>query len=170
MRATDFVSYARRKMADHHAQVRRCAALCTPEQVWHRVNPHSNSIGNLLLHLRGNVHQWIVSGLGGRAFERDRAAEFAQRDPLPVEAVLARLAQTVDEADRVIAGLGDEDLNRPYHIQGYAVAGQEAIFHVVEHFAFHTGQIVTMTKALLDIDLSLYDVEGHRLQPADGKP
>ncbi len=171
MNPETFIAYSRHKLADHHAQIRRCVALCTPAQVWHRVNGHSNSIGNLLLHLRGNVHQWIVSGLGGHPFQRDRAAEFAQREPLAVGPMLEQLAATLTGADAVIAALSDEDLARPCTIQGYTVSGLEAVYHVVEHFAFHTGQIVTMTKALLDIDLSLYDAQGRRrTESATGRP
>jgi hypothetical protein len=47
--------------------------------IWRRPNEESNSIGNLLLHLSGNVRQWIVTGVGGAAGERDRASEFAAR-------------------------------------------------------------------------------------------
>ena len=105
---------------------------------------------------------WIVAGLGGRAFERDRPAEFAQREPLSIEPIMQRLAVAVHDADALIAGLSDDALTRSYEIQNYRVTGLEAVYHVVEHFAFHTGQIITMTKAIKDCDLSLYDAQGHR--------
>lgn len=160
--ARDFLGYSRRKLDDYRAQIERCVGLCTPADIWHRANEHSNSIGNLLLHLRGNVTQWIVAGLGGRAFQRDRPAEFSQREPLPAETLLPPLAETVRLADAVMAALSEEDLRREYGIQGYRVTGLQALYHVVEHFGFHTGQIVTMTKALKDCDLSLYDTQGRR--------
>lgn len=163
-----FIAYSRRKLADYHAQIVRCVNLCSLEQVWHRANERSNSIGNLLLHLRGNVMMWIVDGLGGKRFDRDRPAEFAQRDPLPVEPIMARLTETVTAADGVISRLTPADLERVYSIQGYSVTGVEAVYHVIEHFAFHTGQIITMTKAMLDVDLSLYDAQGRRLGEAPG--
>jgi uncharacterized damage-inducible protein DinB len=166
-----FVAFARRKLGDHHGQIRRCVALCTPQQVWQRVNAHSNSIGNLVLHLRGNVMQWIVAGLGGRPFERDRPAEFAPRAQEPVEPAMERLAETLAAADAVLAGLSAEALERTYEIQGYTVTGLEAVFQTAEHFALHTGQIVVMTKALLDCDLNVYDVHGRRLDGrASGAP
>jgi uncharacterized damage-inducible protein DinB len=158
----EFRGYARRKLADLHAQVVRCAGLCSDAQLWHRANAHSNSIGNLLLHLRGNLMQWIVAGLGGREFDRDRPAEFAQRGPLPRGPMLDGLADAVSRADAVLAGLTDDALRQPFEIQGYRVTGLAAVFHVVEHFAFHAGQIVVMTKALRDCDLSLYDEHGRR--------
>ncbi len=162
MLGMEFRGYARRKLADLHAQIVRCAGLCSDVQLWHRANVHSNSIGNLLLHLRGNLMQWIAAGLDGRTFERDRPAEFAQRGPLPRGPMLDGLADAAHQADEVLARLTDEDLGRTFEIQGYRVSGLAAVFHVVEHFAFHTGQIVVMTKALCDRDLSLYDEHGRR--------
>ena len=150
------------KLADHFAQVRRCAELLTDEQLWYRPNQSSNPIGNLLLHLRGNVTQWIIGGIGGQPFERDRAAEFAARGPLERAALIEPLSATIAEASRILRGLSADALLREYPIQEYRVAGLAAVLHVVEHFAFHTGQIVTITKWLLDVDLSLYDAQGHR--------
>src|SRR5262245_1329288 len=135
--AGNFIAYSRQKLADHHAQAARCARLLTQSEVWHRANEHSNSVGNLLLHLRGNVMMWIVAGLGRRDFERNRPAEFAQREPLPVEPLLTQLADAVTQADGVIAGLSEGDLAHRYEIQTYSVTGMEAVYHVVEHFAFH---------------------------------
>jgi uncharacterized damage-inducible protein DinB len=160
--ANGFVAYSRRKLADYHSQVVRCVELLSPAEVWHRANEHSNSVGNLLLHLRGNVMMWVVAGLGGRPFVRDRLAEFAQREPLATGPMLDGLADALRQADDVLTGLSDEALARSYEIQSYRVSGLEAVYHVTEHFAFHTGQVVTMTKALRNCDLSLYDAAGHR--------
>ena len=159
---TKFAEYAARKLEDHFAQISRCAGLLTTEQLWYRPNPRSNSVGNLLLHLTGNVRQWILNGLGGQPVSRDRQAEFDHRTPLPAAQALKPLESTIDEACRVIRNLGESELSKPYRIQEYDVAGVAAVMHVVEHFAFHTGQIVTTTKWLLDCDLSLYDEKGHR--------
>ena len=126
---------------------------------------------NLLLHLRGNITQWLLGGIGGRSFIRDRRAEFARRGALPTKDLMDGLAQTVDEACLVLRSATAADLARAHTIQGYAVTGIAAVMHAVEHFAFHTGQIVTTTKWLLDVDLSLYDAEGHRLdERREGTP
>lgn len=160
--AESFLTYSRQKLVDYRAQIERCALLLAPSELWHRANDHSNSVGNLLLHLRGNVMMWIVAGLGGKPFDRDRPAEFAQRDPLPLEPMLANLADALAQADTVIAAMTPADLERRYQIQKYDVTGLEAVYHVVEHFALHTGQIITMTKAIKNCDLSVYDAQGHR--------
>lgn len=161
--AADFVACARRKLADHAAQVIRCAGLLSDAEAWQRVNEHSHSVANLLLHLRGNVLMWIVDGLGGQRFDRDRPAEFAARGPAPVAPLVEQLQEALRRADEVLAGLGADALARNYTIQGYDVTGLAAVFHVVEHFAFHTGQIISMTKALRNCDLSLYDAQGRRI-------
>ena len=157
-----FIAYSLHKLDDHFAQIARCARLLSLDQVWYRPNGHSNSVGNLLLHLRGNITQWLIGGLGGRPIERHRQGEFDHRDPIPAETLLAILRATLDEAGMIVRAGGAAALDRAYTIQTYHVTGLEAVYHVVEHFAFHTGQIVTTTKWLLDCDLSIYDEKGHR--------
>jgi uncharacterized damage-inducible protein DinB len=148
--------------------VERCVGLLTVEQVWHRPNEVSNSIGNLVLHLTGNVTQWVIAGLGGEAFARNRPAEFAERGPLPVEVILPALRQAVERTCEVIDGLTADELLQEHAIQGRTVTGLAAAFHVVEHFSFHTGQIVSTTKLLTGRDLSLYDPQGRRIAPLRG--
>ncbi len=163
----EFAAYAARKLEQNLTQILRCVALLSDEELWLRPNAQSNAIGNLLLHLTGNVRQWIVAGLGGAAFERDRPAEFAQRAALPREALLRELERVVRSAVEIVGKLTPSELSAGHEIQGYAVTGLTAVFHVTEHFSFHTGQIVYATKLLRNVDLSLYDERG-RLR-ASGK-
>lgn len=160
---TDFAQFARRKLTESLAQIERCLNLLTVEQIWHRPNDVSNSIGNLVLHLNGNVRQWIVASLGGETFQRDRPAEFNRRDPLPTADIFEQLKSTVARSGHVISQLSPDDLARQLTIQGYEVTGLVAVFHVVEHFSLHTGQIVYATKLLINGDLSQYDAQGRRL-------
>src|SRR5262249_12553703 len=110
--------------------------------------------------LAGNIRQWIVSGFGGESDRRDRSAEFARRERLPREQLVATLTAAVQEADAVIArsaALLGED--RP--VQGREVHGFEAIYHGVEHFAMHTGQILYIAKLKSGKDLGFYrNVDG----------
>jgi uncharacterized damage-inducible protein DinB len=160
--ARELVTYARDKLARHLAQIARCLQLLTPDQVWHRTNDHTNSVGNLVLHLTGNVRQWLVGGLAGQPITRDRPAEFAQRTPLPPRQLLLNLDLVAQQALQILADVDDAALVRRYTIQDYDVTGVAAILHVVEHFSWHTGQIVHITKMLKNVDLSLYDAQGHR--------
>ncbi len=161
----EFRAVADRTLNEHAAQISRCVRLLDAAQVWEGINENCNSVGNLLLHLNGNLRQWIVSGLGGTAFDRDRPAEFSQRGPLPGDEMLAALTETVAAARTTIARLDSTALAKRYQIQQRDVSGIRAVFHAVEHFAFHTGQIIQITKQLRNVDLSLYDEHGQRLKP-----
>ena len=118
-----------------------------PGDLWWRPHPGVISFGTVLLHLAGNVRQWITSGIGGAPDGRDRAAEFAATDGPEGGVLLARLTATVEEAAAVIEGLDGAALERTYRIQGSPVTGLYAVSHVVEHFAWHTGQAVWIAKA-----------------------
>ena len=120
--------------------------MLSEEEIWWRSNDASNSVGNLVLHLDGNVHQWIISGLGGEADRRERNREFADRGPIPRSSLLARLQKTVAEACNILDGASSDTLLQSYRIQGYEVTGLRAIAEVVAHFACHAGQIIFVTK------------------------
>jgi len=137
----------------HLPRLEACLRELSPQQIWWRANPASNSVGNLLLHMEGNVRQWIVSGLGGTADRRERDLEFSELGPVPRRTLLARVRQAVKDADRVMRKLNGVALTRNYSIQGFRVTGLCAVFHVVEHFSHHTGQVIVLTKILLGKDL-----------------
>jgi len=121
----------------------------TDEQLWQRAADDRNSIGNLMLHLSGNVRQWIVAGIGGAGDIRDRPAEFAERGPISKDVLLARLVEVIGEAEAVLAAVTPADLVRVRAIQGYEVTGLRAIFSSVTHFRGHTQEIVHMTRDFL---------------------
>ena len=154
-----FIAQSRYYLAkDYLPKIERSLALLNEEQIWWRSNPQSNSVGNLLLHLSGNVRQWIIVGLGGATDTRDRDAEFAQRDAIPCDELIGRLKQTLREADGTLAALDPERLLEKVRIQGLEVSVLEAILHVVEHFSMHAGQIIYITKLLSASDLHFYDL------------
>ena len=156
-----FIERSRYHLSDDFLpKIVRCLESLNDAQIWWRPNPQSNSIGNLLLHLSGNVRQWIVSGLGGAADSRDRDSEFAQRDCVPRHELLARLMETLREADAALTKFDADKLLDRYNIQGCDVTALEAILHVVEHFSMHTGQILFMAKMLTGADLNFYDFSG----------
>jgi uncharacterized damage-inducible protein DinB len=153
-----FIACSRAYFAeDYLPKIERCLEQLTDEQIWWRANPQSNSIGNLLLHLSGNVRQWIVCGLGGAQDERDRDSEFAQRETIPRAELLARLKRTLTEADQALAKFDADRLLEKYSIQGCDTTAMAAIYHVVEHFSMHTGQIIMMSKMFAEVDLGFYD-------------
>src|SRR6202049_4706004 len=108
------------------------------EEIWWRPNEASNSIGNLVLHICGNVRQWIISGLGGAADLRERDKEFTERGPVAREALLEELRQTVREACTVLAGVNANDLAKRRRIQQFDVTGYQAAAPVIEHVGSHS--------------------------------
>jgi len=159
----EFICYAIDQLEQNLTQVLRCARLLTESELWHRPNDHTNSVGNLILHLTGNVSQWILGGIGGQQVPRDRPREFAERGPLPAAEILPLLEHAVRQAVQTLRKLDPGTLKERCEIQGYHVSRLVAIFHVVSHFCFHTGQIIHATKALRNVDLSLYDAQGRPL-------
>ena len=145
---------------DFLPKIQRCLDAVSDEQVWWRTNEQSNSIGNLLLHLNGNVRQWIVCGLGGANDSRDRDSEFARQSVIPGAELYGQLKQTVDEAVSVLGRLDPDRLLEERRIQGLDVSMLDAVLHVVEHFSMHTGQIILMTKMFTEADLAFYDFSG----------
>ena len=143
--------------ADYIPKIERCLDRLSDADVWWRPNEASNSIGNLILHLCGNVTMWIVGGVGSLPFERDRQREFDERTMIPAAELRARLRNVAQQADAVMGAVGPEDLLSRRQIQGYDVTVLEAIYHVVEHFSMHTGQIITLSKARADGELKLWE-------------
>jgi uncharacterized damage-inducible protein DinB len=136
-------------------KIEHCLSQLTDEAVWQRANEASNSVGNLVLHLSGNVQQWIVGGVGNLPYERDRQHEFGERGGISRADLLARLKATLAKADQVLAGVDPASLLERKEIQGCEVTVMEAILRIVQHFALHTGQIMLLTKQRTGEDLKL---------------
>ena len=153
-----FLAEARRHLReDYLPKIERCLERLTDEQVWWRASERSNSVGNLLLHLEGNLRQWVVSGAGGAADARVRDREFAERRRLTRAELLGALRAAVLEADDALARLDPALLLESRRVQGLDVTLLSAVFHAVEHFSMHTGQIILLTKLLADEDLAFYN-------------
>ena len=152
-----FLEFSQRKLLEQYwPRLRACAESLTDEQIWWRPNDASNSIGNLVLHLNGNVRQWLVDSFSRQDDKRDRPAEFAAEGGLSPSELLERLGATMQQASEVLARLTEADLLAPYDIQGYHVHGLDAVYQVVEHFGLHYGQIAYITKQVRDTDLGFY--------------
>ncbi len=152
-----FLMFSRDKLINQYwPRLRSCVESLNEEQIWWRPNAASNSIGNLVLHLNGNVRQWLVDSFSRREDKRDRPAEFSAEGSMSGKELLERLAWTLHEGEQVINGLSEADLIARYEIQGYDVYGLEAVYQVVEHFGLHYGQITYITKMLQERDLGFY--------------
>lgn len=153
---TLFLDYAVEKLEQLMSRIEICLGMLTEEQIWFRGNDNENAIGNLLLHLSGNMNQWIISSLGGSPEIRHRNSEFDTQGGFTAIELAARLRHTLERATKIVTSLTPEQLTRTYEIQTYEIAGVNAVFHVVEHFSYHTGQIIFATKSLTGGDLGFY--------------
>ena len=108
-----------------------------------------NSVANIILHLCGNLRQWIVSGVGGAPDVRDRPAEFSERRFMPTQELLHRFDEVVDAADAVLARIPDTELLTPRRIQGFDETVLSAVFDTLAHLSGHTQEIVFMTRLQL---------------------
>jgi uncharacterized damage-inducible protein DinB len=162
-----FLMESQRSIAVYHMpRLIKCLKLLSEKDIWWRPNAASNSVGNIVLHLSGNVRQWIISGLGGEQDTRDRDREFAERGPVSRRALIALIRGTVEEASSVLDRLSEDSLLRIHDIQGYHVSGMYAVTHVVDHFAYHTGQIIFVTKWKLGRDLRFTRLPGDKPKKA----
>jgi hypothetical protein len=141
-----FLDFSCRKLDQMAGRIATCLDSLTDDQIWTRANPHSNAVGNLVLHLSGNVRQWLIAGVGGLPDTRERAAEFAARQ-LPRAELAGLLRGTVQEAISTLQALSPVQLADVVEIQGFRLTVLEAIYHVVEHFSGHTFQIILLAKA-----------------------
>jgi Protein of unknown function (DUF1572) len=140
---------AAHEMGNALQRIKHCLHHLSDEQTWWRPGPGLNSIGNLILHLCGNLRQWIIVGLGGGQDVRNRPAEFAERGPIPRSELLARLDAVVNEAGAVLRRQTADQFLLVRRIQGMDVTGLEALFDSVPHFRGHTQEIVGMTRLQL---------------------
>ena len=148
-----FCEDARSQFEKYTPRIIHCLQLLSEKEIWWRPNRASNAAGNIVLHLCGNLRQWIISGLGGAPDLRERDKEFSERGPVPRRLLISQLKRTVKEACKTINRASVKTLSRKFEIQGFRVSGLVAIAHVYEHFAYHTGQIIYLTKLKRGRDL-----------------
>lgn len=162
--ADEFLSHAGHALAKQYLpRITACLSELSDEDIWWRPNAASNSAGNLVLHLAGNMHQWIVSGLGGAPDIRNRDAEFSDTGSIGGCLLAAMLAREVRAANRVLKRLTAADLRAQYTIQKHPhVTGMDAVQRVVEHVAYHAGQIIYLAKLRLGKDLGFTHLPGEK--------
>ena len=154
--ATECISQACYRMDESTRMLRTALDELDEADVWKRPNVASNSVGNLILHLCGNIRQYAISALGGTEDLRERDAEFAARNGADKAVLLEKLLATVDEAQATIRNADADNLLRVRSVQGFRLSGLGIVLHVVEHYSYHTGQIAFWTKLLKDKDLGFY--------------
>lgn len=152
----EFLRFSGDKITQLSGRIQDCLGRLSSEQIWTRNTDNENSVGNLVLHLCGNVGQWIGSGIAGRPDTRTRDAEFAARGNVEPSELADRLRKTTEDAASILRNLPHSELMVMTTIQKYNITKTEAIYHCIEHFAQHTGQIIFATKLLTGQDLGYY--------------
>jgi len=137
-------------------RIKKCLAELTEAEIWHRPNENSNSVGNLVLHLCGNVRQWIIAGLGKKEDVRTRDAEFEERGPISSETLIQKLEKLEIDVRKTLAKITIEDLVSEHQVQVYQETGVTILVHVTEHFSYHVGQITYFVKWKKDMDTNYY--------------
>src|SRR5262245_21755688 len=152
-------------VTEYRTKIHLAIEALPEDQLWWRPNDQSNSAGNLLLHLAGNVRQWMVSGVGGAPDICHRAAEFSAQAGPARDELLRNLDGVLDEVDRILLALTPADLLERRTIQGRDLAVLDAIFICVEHFSMHLGQIILIAKLRAPGAVQFYEDAGGLARP-----
>lgn len=146
----------RRLIGECQERTLKCLDLLTEAEIWHRPNDKSNSVGNLVLHLCGNVRQWLFSTLGGQADVRQRQVEFDARESHDRASLKNEIVDLMYHADKLLSELRVEDVLQTYSVQGFEENGISILVHVTEHFSYHVGQMTYFVKAHKNLDVAYY--------------
>src|SRR4051812_47698554 len=161
-----FVGHSAKKLEQMTAHIEACLAKLSDDQIWSRGSENENTVGNLILHLQGNVGQWIIHGIGGAPDIRDRPVEFSTAGGKSTQELSDGLRKTVTEAIGIVNGLSAARLAERTKPQDTEVSVLEAVYQVVGHFQQHTGQIMFATKQVTGADLGFYRPPTRSANPA----
>ena len=152
----EFIEQSIFRLEENTQRIRKCLEEINEEEAWQYPNEHLNSVGNLILHLCGNIRQYVISTLGEAEDNRDRDKEFSTKAGPSKAMLFHELSGTVAEAVDVIKKTDENKLRHVYIVQGYNLSGIGIVIHVAEHYSYHTGQIVFWIKQLKNKDMGFY--------------
>lgn len=153
---SELIKNAIYRLDENTAKLNKCLAELSEEELWKRPNASLNSVANLILHLCGNMTQYVIASIGGKPDLRERDIEFAVRSGMSRAEITEKLHATLDEVKGVLQRVDESELLRIRSVQGYRFSGVGNVLHIVEHYSYHTGQIIFWTKLLRNKDLHLY--------------
>ena len=149
--------FKRRIFEESYDRIENCLNRLDENQIWHKPNDNTNSIGNLILHLTGNVRQYICSGLGEQKDIRERSIEFMSSSKCSRDDLDQKLIELRNDVMAVLPNIDKKALMREYEGQGFNEKGISIMIHVIEHFSYHVGQIALYTKLLTNQDLGFFE-------------
>jgi len=146
----------RRLIVESVPRIHKCLDSLKLEEIWHKQNEHTNSVGNLVLHLCGNVRQYVLSGIDDQEDIRVRDLEFSEQGPIGEDSLKTMLDDLMEEVASALDRINAEDLIREVGVQGFQENVTSILVHVTEHFSYHVGQITYYTKFIKDMDTGYY--------------
>jgi hypothetical protein len=152
----EFIDQSLYTINENTSKIKSCLNQMDEKDIWFRHNKHINSVGNLILHLCGNIRQYIISSLGGAPDIRERDIEFSAAGGFTKAELTAKWQDTMYGAVTIIADASPDNLLRRRVVQGSTLSGIGIILHVAEHYSYHTGQIIFLTKLIKNIDMGFY--------------
>ena len=152
----EFVEQSIYRITENTQRITKCLQEIDEIEIWKSANVNSNSIGNIILHLCGNIRQYAISALGETKDIRERDKEFSTKAGYTKTELLNKLANTIAEASGIIKNIDEKILMKIYAVQGFNLSGLGIIIHVTEHYSYHTGQIAFWIKQLKNKDLEFY--------------
>src|SRR5579862_6848841 len=152
----EFISQSIIRIDENTVKVKSCMKVLDDNEIWFQPNEHVNSVGNTILHLCGNIRQYVISSMGGRTDIRERDLEFSTRGGFTNAELILKLSETLEEAKSIIASSTEENLQRQQIVQKTSYSGIGIIVHITEHYSYHTGQIILLTKLFKNIDMGFY--------------
>jgi uncharacterized damage-inducible protein DinB len=152
----EFIDQSLKSIDENTSKIKTCMNQLDEKDIWFRYNEHVNSVGNIILHLCGNIRQYIISSLGGAPDIRERDLEFSTAGGFTNAELTVKWQDTIREAKEIIAQANTENLLRHRVVQGTEHSGISIIVHVTEHYSYHTGQIIFLTKLYKNIDMAFY--------------
>jgi uncharacterized damage-inducible protein DinB len=152
----EFIDQSLYRIDENTKRIEKCFDELEETETWKRPNESSNSLGNIILHLCGNIRQYAISSLGNIEDIRERDKEFSANDGYSKSELIKKLIRTVEEAKNTIQNISVHELLRKRQVQGFTYSGIGIIIHVTEHYSYHTGQIIFWTKVLKNRDLGFY--------------
>ena len=152
----EFIEQCLFRINEFTGKVFSCLDEMNEQEIWTCPNNATNSVGNLILHLSGNIRQYAISSLGGLPDTRERDKEFSATGGFTKQELKDKLVKTIDEACNVIKSINEKDLLNIRSVQGFNMSGIGIIIHVTEHYSYHTGQIILLTKLFKNKELGFY--------------
>ncbi|KPM49501.1 DinB family protein [Jiulongibacter sediminis] len=153
----EFIDNCIYRLQENLSKIQKTVNLIDENLLWQRPNENSLSIGNQLLHLRGNIEQYGVSSLGNQPDHRERDLEFDTKGGFEKDNLLQKLKESIGKTIEICQSISAIELERVRMVQGYRFSGIGVLIHVVEHLSYHTGQIIFYTKALTNQQMGFYD-------------